>query len=394
MEQGMEPSKHSLKNYGALHIRGWTVGLKLQNSRLANNRELAEETSVRKRRGPSEEQTRSTNKQPTNTIPKTAHQEAEPDIKKGIERTGYQVSVRTARTECREPRPTNKRPTKNKCKERRRPSAKETRPTNKRPARTSVRKDADRVRRKQDLPTSDPPTSRIGYRNIEGTDYQEKKKLRIIFWTIRHSDKDEAESDIEKSTSKEPIIKKRNNLHCIETQKFTPGNQMEEDPPPRSQEIEIAFSAASTSDEESSVLSSTDKESSVLSSTDKESSVLSSSSSSSSSSGDDNKKKYRYKMVVYTNSQVPKLDKGDEGKFEDWYTQFQAYADKHKYGDMLSAKARKDLPPEGQLTPREDMSKAQKKAFKHHNTALNEFSKIDWGWISRNQCKGFDQHGL
>eukprot|EP00536_Pseudo-nitzschia_multiseries_P015398 jgi/Psemu1/42406/gm1.42406_g len=127
--------------------------------------------------------------------------------------------------------------------------------------------------------------------------------------------------------------------------------------------IEIAFSAESSSDEDSSVISSSEEESSVLSS------------SSSSSSGGDTKKKYRYKMVVYTDSQVPKLAKGDAGKFEDWYTQFQACADNHKYSDMLSTKAHKDLPPEGQLTPREDMSKAQKKALKYHNTALNDLYK-------------------
>eukprot|EP00536_Pseudo-nitzschia_multiseries_P007996 jgi/Psemu1/19269/gm1.19269_g len=145
---------------------------------------------------------------------------------------------------------------------------------------------------------------------------------------------------------------------------------MEEDSPTRSQEIEIAFSAAAASDDEES----SDKESSMLSNSSSSSS--SSSGVSSSASSRDNKKKYRYKMVlVYTDGQVPKLDKGDAGKFEDWYTQFQAYADKHKYGDMLSTKAHKDLPPEGQLTPWEDMSKAQKKAFKYHNTAQNDLYK-------------------
>eukprot|EP00536_Pseudo-nitzschia_multiseries_P004157 jgi/Psemu1/9374/gm1.9374_g len=133
------------------------------------------------------------------------------------------------------------------------------------------------------------------------------------------------------------------------------------------QEIEIAFSAASTLDEE------------------EESSVLLSSSSSMSASDSDNdkadddtvdtKKMYRYKMVVYTDNQVPKLAKGGEGKFEDWYQQFEAYADKHKYGEMLSVKAHRDIPPEGLLTPQEELSKAQKKALKKRNAALNNFYK-------------------
>eukprot|EP00536_Pseudo-nitzschia_multiseries_P013736 jgi/Psemu1/36182/gm1.36182_g len=143
------------------------------------------------------------------------------------------------------------------------------------------------------------------------------------------------------------------------------------------QEIEITFSAASTSDEE--------EESSVLSSSSSSSSSNSSSSSTSASESDSKKiddtradgtkKKYSYKMVVYTDSQVPKLAKSGEGKFEDWYQQFEAYADKHKYGEMLSVKAHRDLPPEGQLTPQEELSKAQKKALKNHNAALNDLYK-------------------
>eukprot|EP00536_Pseudo-nitzschia_multiseries_P015354 jgi/Psemu1/42207/gm1.42207_g len=119
--------------------------------------------------------------------------------------------------------------------------------------------------------------------------------------------------------------------------------------------IEIAFSAASTSEEE--------EESSVLSSSSRSTSA----SESDNEADNDTKKKYKYKMVVYTDSQVPKLAKGGEGKVEDWYQQFEAYADKHKYGEMLSAKAHKDLPPKGLLPPQEELSKAQKKALKKHN---------------------------
>eukprot|EP00536_Pseudo-nitzschia_multiseries_P001584 jgi/Psemu1/3579/gm1.3579_g len=102
------------------------------------------------------------------------------------------------------------------------------------------------------------------------------------------------------------------------------------------QEIEIAFSAASEA-----------------SSSEEESSVLTSSSSSSESESDveddstvDTRKKYKYKMVVYADSQ---------------------------YDEMLSVKAHKDLPPEGLLTPQDELSKAQKKALKKHNAALHNF---------------------
>eukprot|EP00536_Pseudo-nitzschia_multiseries_P017799 jgi/Psemu1/52583/gm1.52583_g len=116
---------------------------------------------------------------------------------------------------------------------------------------------------------------------------------------------------------------------------------------------------------------------------EEESSVLTSSSSSSGSESDikddddtvDTKKKYKYKMVVYADSQVPKLAKGDGAKFEDWYRQFEAYADKHKYGKLLTTTAHKDLPPAGLLTPHEELSKAQKKALKRHNAALHDFYK-------------------
>eukprot|EP00536_Pseudo-nitzschia_multiseries_P015623 jgi/Psemu1/43248/gm1.43248_g len=383
MEKGMEvgmriyhlptpPSKHSSKNYGALHEVG-QLGVRRKKK-------------CEERRGLSAEKQDPPTSDPPICSPRVEEEETS-------------------------------RPTKNKCEETRRLSAEKQDPPTSDPPRTNVRKDAYRVRRNK---THQPAT------------HQEQETMD-----------NEAESDIEKSTSKGPIIKKtrnngymkysddrairqrrrtvgkynqslpkscrtqhwafgnrrrnnrnttiyvilkHDNLHRIGTQQFTSGNRMEEDPPTRSQEIEIAFSATSTSDkeeEESSVLLSAASTSEGEEEEEEESSVLTSSSSSTSASESDNggddmidtKKKYRHKMVVYTDSQVPKLDKGDEGKFEDWYTQFQAYADKHKYGDMLSTKAHKDLPLEGQITPREDMSKAQKKAFKHHNTALNDLYK-------------------
>eukprot|EP00536_Pseudo-nitzschia_multiseries_P016976 jgi/Psemu1/48756/gm1.48756_g len=134
----------------------------------------------------------------------------------------------------------------------------------------------------------------------------------------------------------------------------------EEDQPTRHQEIEIAFSEESPS-EESSVLSSSESSGTSIGST-----------SSSVHTKDPSTTKYKYKMVEYTDSQVPTLAKGDEKKFERWYIQFEAFADNKKYRDMLSTKPHKDLPPEGELTPREDMSAAQKKAYRYHNKALND----------------------
>eukprot|EP00536_Pseudo-nitzschia_multiseries_P018591 jgi/Psemu1/56321/gm1.56321_g len=135
---------------------------------------------------------------------------------------------------------------------------------------------------------------------------------------------------------------------------------MEEDQPTRHQEIEIAFSEESPS-EESSVLSSSESSGTSIGSA-----------SSSVHTKDPSTTKYKYKMVEYTDSQVPTLAKGDEKKFERWYIQFEAFADNKKYRDMLSTKPHKDLPPEGELTPREDMSIAQKKAYRYHNKALND----------------------
>eukprot|EP00536_Pseudo-nitzschia_multiseries_P019534 jgi/Psemu1/61221/gm1.61221_g len=118
---------------------------------------------------------------------------------------------------------------------------------------------------------------------------------------------------------------------------------MEEDQPTRHQEIEIAFSEESPS-EESSVLSSSESSGTSIGSA-----------SSSVHTKDPSTTKYKYKMVEYTDSQVPTLAKGDDKKFERWYIQFEAFADNKKYRDMLSTKPHKDLPPEGELTPREDM---------------------------------------
>eukprot|EP00536_Pseudo-nitzschia_multiseries_P019485 jgi/Psemu1/60922/gm1.60922_g len=136
---------------------------------------------------------------------------------------------------------------------------------------------------------------------------------------------------------------------------------MEEDQPTRHQEIEIAFSEESPSEE-----------SSVLSSSESSGTSIGSASSRSVHTKDPSTTKYKYKMVEYTDSQVPTLAKGDEKKFERWYIQFEAFADNKKYRDMLSTKPHKDLPPEGELTPREDMSAAQKKAYRYHNKALND----------------------
>eukprot|EP00536_Pseudo-nitzschia_multiseries_P016431 jgi/Psemu1/46173/gm1.46173_g len=135
---------------------------------------------------------------------------------------------------------------------------------------------------------------------------------------------------------------------------------MEEVQPTRHQEIEIAFSEESPS-EESSVLSSSESSGTSIGSA-----------SSSVHTKDPSTTKYKYKMVEYTDSQVPTLAKGDEKKFERWYIQFEAFADNKKYRDMLSTTPHKDLPPEGELTPREDMSTAQKKAYRYHNKALND----------------------
>eukprot|EP00536_Pseudo-nitzschia_multiseries_P019541 jgi/Psemu1/61284/gm1.61284_g len=79
-------------------------------------------------------------------------------------------------------------------------------------------------------------------------------------------------------------------------------------------------------------------------------------------------------MVEYVDSQVPTLAKGDESKFERWYTQFEAFADTRSTG-ICVYKPHKDLPPEGELTPREDMSTAQKKAYRYHNKELNDLYK-------------------
>eukprot|EP00536_Pseudo-nitzschia_multiseries_P017217 jgi/Psemu1/49887/gm1.49887_g len=135
---------------------------------------------------------------------------------------------------------------------------------------------------------------------------------------------------------------------------------MEEVQPTRHREIEIAFSEESPS-EESSVLSSSESSGTSIGSA-----------SSSVHTKDPSTTKYKYKMVEYTDNQVPTLAKGDEKKFERWYIQFEAFADNKKYRDMLSTKPHKDLPPEGELTPREDMSTAQKKAYRYHNKALND----------------------
>eukprot|EP00536_Pseudo-nitzschia_multiseries_P007362 jgi/Psemu1/17822/gm1.17822_g len=83
----------------------------------------------------------------------------------------------------------------------------------------------------------------------------------------------------------------------------------------------------------------------------------------------------RSSEMVYYNDKVPKLSNVGEVDFEGWYRQFEAHADQNKYEEMLTEKAHPDLPPEGILTPWEDLSKAQKKALKKHSRALNNLYK-------------------
>eukprot|EP00536_Pseudo-nitzschia_multiseries_P005184 jgi/Psemu1/303157/fgenesh1_kg.94_\ len=69
---------------------------------------------------------------------------------------------------------------------------------------------------------------------------------------------------------------------------------------------------------------------------------------------------------------VPELSSAGEVNFEWWYMQFLAHASTNKYEEMVSDKPHPDLPPEGELTQRSDMSKAQKKALRKHYIALND----------------------
>eukprot|EP00536_Pseudo-nitzschia_multiseries_P017588 jgi/Psemu1/51564/gm1.51564_g len=115
---------------------------------------------------------------------------------------------------------------------------------------------------------------------------------------------------------------------------------MEEDQPTRHQEIEIAFSEESPSEE-----------SSVLSSSESSGTSIGSASSRSVHTKDPSTTKYKYKMVEYTDSQVPTLAKGDEKQFERWYIQFEAFADNKKYRDMLSTSHTRTYFPKESLRP-------------------------------------------